>query len=207
MSLDENLDLALVGFKDLIDLGERKSVDQPSSLSRPELVKELRKMGAGVLPQPASPNGTLEQLSSLVSCVSTLSKEIVMSKEDRDSTMLALKLKIQELRREVVELCQQKSSIPDPLPHTVPPYTSQQNIRDLQLRSPTVIPYAPIMLQHHKVQVQVAPRPSLPNKAKGVLHAPVILVVVQSTQPTHNAVKQGSLAYVVQSQHRTRGKR
>ena len=166
MSLDENLDLALVGFKDLIDLGERKSVDQPSSLSRPELVKELRKMGVGVLPQPASPNGTLEQLSSLVSCVSTLSKEIVMWREDRDSTMLALKLEIQELRREVVELRQQKSS-----------------------------------------KVQVAPRPSLPNKAKCVLHAPVILVVVQSTQPTHNAVKQGSLAYVVHSRHRTRGKR
>ena len=112
MSLAENLDLALVGFKDLIDLGERKSVDQPSSLSRPELVKELRKMGVGVLPQPSSPNGTLEQLSSLVSCVSTLSKEIVMSREDRASTMLALKLEIQELRREVVELRQQKSSIP-----------------------------------------------------------------------------------------------
>ena len=38
-----------------------------------------------------------------------------MSREDRDSTMLALKLEIQELRREVVELRQQKSSIPDPL--------------------------------------------------------------------------------------------
>ena len=42
--------------------------------------------------------------------------------------MLALKLEIQELRREVVELRQQKCSIPDPLPHTVPTYTSQQNV-------------------------------------------------------------------------------
>ena len=62
MSLDENADLALFGYQDLINLGELKSVDQASSLSRPELVKQLREKGVGVLPQPATTHGTVRLL-------------------------------------------------------------------------------------------------------------------------------------------------
>ena len=125
-----------------------------------------------------------------------MSKEIVISRDDRDSTMLALKLEIQELRHEVVELRQQKSSIPDPLPHTVPTYTSQQNVGT---GPPAAKSYSNTVRTHHAATPQgtspSSTQTSLPNKAKCVLHAPVILVVVQSTQPTHNAVKQGVVLY------------
>ncbi|XP_065194933.1 uncharacterized protein LOC135826233 [Sycon ciliatum] len=56
MSLDQNLDLALIGYQELIAIAERKSLDSPSSLARPELVQALRKHGVGG--KPVTDTGT-----------------------------------------------------------------------------------------------------------------------------------------------------
>eukprot|EP00117_Sycon_ciliatum_P008458 scpid103568/ scgid11146/ len=120
MSLDENADLALFGYQDLINLGELKSVDQASSLSRPELVKQLREKGVGVLPQPATTHGMSvveDQRNSLAVSFASMSAEFVSMKEDRDDTILSLKLEVQELKREIKELRQQHiahTSVPQP---------------------------------------------------------------------------------------------
>ena len=56
MSLDQNLDLALIGYQELIAIAERKSLDSPSSLARPELVQALRTHGVGG--KPVTDTGT-----------------------------------------------------------------------------------------------------------------------------------------------------
>ena len=133
-----------------------------------------------------------------------------MSREDRDSTMLALKLEIQELRREVVELRQQKSSIPDALPHTVPTYTSQQNVGT---GPPTAKSYSNTVRTHHAAKpqgtspssTQTQPAQQSQMCAACTSDACSCTVHTADTQCCEAGVT--SLAYVVQSRHRTRGKR
>ena len=55
----------------------------------------------GVLPQPATTHGTSvveDQLNSLAVSFASMSAEFVSMKEDRDDTILSLKLEAQELR-------------------------------------------------------------------------------------------------------------
>ena len=76
--------------------------------------------GVGVLPQPATTHGTSvveDQLNSLAVSFASMSAEFVSMKEDRDGTILSLKLEVQELKREIKELRQQHiahTSVPQP---------------------------------------------------------------------------------------------
>ena len=110
MSLDQNLDLALIGYQELIGIAERKSLDSPSSLARPELVQALRKQGVGV--KPVTDTGTSwindSKLDSLANTIQALAGEIASMREDRESIILFMKLEISELKGEVQQLHQQQ---------------------------------------------------------------------------------------------------
>lgn len=110
MSLDQNLDLALIGYQELIAIAERKSLDSPSSLAQPELVQALRKHGIGG--KPVTDTGTSwindSKLDSLANTIQALAGEIASMREDRDSIILSLKLEFSELKGEVQQLHQQQ---------------------------------------------------------------------------------------------------
>ena len=107
MATNEGMDLALVGYEELIKIGEQMSVDKASSLSRPDLVSELRKRGVGVLAQSSLPTSELQlAIVSLTDSISCMSQEIVSLRQDRADKILSLELEVQQLRREVQGLQQ-----------------------------------------------------------------------------------------------------
>ena len=107
MATNEGMDLALVGYEELIKIGEQMSVDKASSLSRPDLVSELRKRGVGVLAQSSLPTSELQlAIVSLTDSISCMSLEIVSLRQDRADKILSLELEVQQLRREVQGLQQ-----------------------------------------------------------------------------------------------------
>ena len=110
MATNEGMDLALVGYEELIKIGEQMSVDKASSLSRPDLVSELRKRGVGVLAQSSLPTSELQlSIVSLTDSISCMSQEIVSLRQDRADKILSLELEVQQLRREVQGLQQPES--------------------------------------------------------------------------------------------------